>query len=168
MANRREKVETVTDFIFLGSKVTVDGDCSHETKRFHSLEEKLWQTCAVCLVTKCIKKQIYHFADKGSNSQSYGFSSSHAWMWELNHKEGWVPNNWCFQIVVLEKTLKSPLDSKVKPVNPKGNQPDYPLEGLVLKLQYCGTWCKEPTHWKRPWCWEGVKAKERGRRGWEG
>ena len=73
---------------------------------------------------QCIKKQKHYFADKGSSSQSYGFSSSHVWMWELDHKEDWVLKNWCFQIVVLEKTLESPLDSKeIKPVNPKGNQP---------------------------------------------
>ena len=65
-----------------------------------------------------------HFANKGPYSQSYGFSSSHVWMWELDHKESWAPKNWCFQIVVLEKTLESPLDSKeIKPVHPKGNQP---------------------------------------------
>ena len=70
-----------------------------------------------------IKKQRYHFAHKDPSSQIYGFSSSHVWMWELNHKEGWAPNNWCFQTVVLDKTLESPLDCKeIKPVNPKGNQ----------------------------------------------
>ena len=70
-----------------------------------------------------IKKQRHHFANKGPYSQSYGFSSSYVLMWVLNHKEGYVPKNWCFWIVVLEKTLESPLDSKViKPVNPKGNQ----------------------------------------------
>ena len=70
------------------------------------------------------KKQRYHFADKGSSSQSYGFSSSRVWMWELDHKEDWVPKNWCFWAAVLEKTLESPLGSKeIKPVNPKGNQP---------------------------------------------
>ena len=70
-----------------------------------------------------IKKQRHHFANKGLSSQSYDFSSSHVWMWELDHKEGWAPKNWCFQTVVLEKTLESPLDSKeIKPVNRKGNQ----------------------------------------------
>ena len=60
---------------------------------------------------------------KGSSSQSYGFSSSHVWIWELEYKESWVPKNWCFSTVVLEKTLDSPLDSKeIQPVNPKGNQ----------------------------------------------
>ena len=71
---------------------------------------------------KHIKKQRHYFADKGPSSQSYGFSSSHVWMWELDYKENWVPKNWCFWTVVLEKTLESPLDCKeIKPVNPKGN-----------------------------------------------
>ena len=74
-----------------------------------------------------IKKQRHHFADKSPYSQkgqSYGFFSSYVWLWELNYKEGWAPKNWCFQTVVLEKTLESPLDSKkIKPVNPKENQP---------------------------------------------
>ena len=67
--------------------------------------------------------QRYHFANKGLQSQSYGFSSSHVWMWVLDHKECWALKNWCFWIVVLEKTVESALDYKeIKPVNPKGNQ----------------------------------------------
>ena len=110
------KVEAVTDFIFFGSQITVDGDCSHEIKR------------CLCLGRKDkpqqhIKKQRYYFANKGLYSQSCGFSSSHVWMWELDHKESWVLKNWCFQTVMLEKTLESPLDCKeIKPVHPKGNQ----------------------------------------------
>ena len=70
-----------------------------------------------------IKKQRHYFADKGSSSQSYGFSNGHIWMWELDHKESWAPKNWCFWTVVLEKTLESRFDSKeIKPVNPKGSQ----------------------------------------------
>ena len=69
-----------------------------------------------------IKKQRHYFANIGLSSQSYGFSSSHVWMWELDHKENWVPKNWCFWTVVLEKTLESPLDCKIKPVHPKGDQ----------------------------------------------
>ena len=69
------------------------------------------------------QKQRHRFADKGPSHQSYGFSGSHIWMWELDHKEGWMPKNWCFQTVVLEKTIESPLDSKdIKPVDPIGNQ----------------------------------------------
>ena len=71
-----------------------------------------------------IKKQRQHFAEKGPPSQIYGFSSSHVWMWELDHKEGWMPKNWCFRIVVVERTLESPLDSKeIKSVSPKRDQP---------------------------------------------
>ena len=95
-----------------------------------------------------IKKQRHYFADKSPSSQSYGFSSSHVWMWKLDHKESWALKNLCFWTVVLEKTLESPLDYKeIKPVYPKGNQsilkessPEYSLEGLMLKLklQYFG------------------------------
>ena len=70
-----------------------------------------------------IKKQSYYFADKSPFIQSYDFSSSYVWMWDLDHKESWAPNNWCFWTVVFEKNLESPLDSEeIKPVNPKGNQ----------------------------------------------
>ena len=69
-----------------------------------------------------IKKQRHYFANKGPSSQSYGFSSGHVWMWELDCEESWALKNWCFWTVVL-KTLESPLDCKeIKPVNPKGNQ----------------------------------------------
>ena len=70
------------------------------------------------------RQQRHYFVNKGPSSQGYGSSSSHVWMWELVHKESWAPRNWCFWIVVLEKTFESPLYSKeTKPVNPKGNQP---------------------------------------------
>ena len=70
-----------------------------------------------------IKKQRHYFVNKGPSSQGYGFSSSHEWMWELDYKESWMPKNWCFWTMVLEKTLERPLDFKeIKPVNPRGNQ----------------------------------------------
>ena len=70
-----------------------------------------------------IKKQRHYFANKGPSSQSYGFSSSHVWIWDVDHEEGWPPKNWCFLTEMLEKTLESSLDCKeIKPVNPKGNQ----------------------------------------------
>ena len=123
----RKTMETVTDFIFLGSKITADGDCSvqfshygncsHEIKRWLLLG---WKTDHS---RQHIKKQRHYFANKGPSSQRYGFSSIHVWMWELDYKESWVPKNWCFWTVVLEKTLESPLDCKeIKPINPKGNQ----------------------------------------------
>ena len=104
-------METVRDFIFLGSKITADGDSSHEMKR-HLL-----------LGRKALKKQRHYFTNKGPSSQSYSFSSSHVRMWELDHKESWAPKNWCFQTVVLEKTLENPLDCKeTQPVHPEGDQ----------------------------------------------
>ena len=83
-------------------------------KNICSLEEKLWQ---------CIKKQRHYFVSKVPSSHSYGFSSSHVWKWELDHKQSWVPKNWCFWTVVLEKTLESPLYYKeIQPINRKANQ----------------------------------------------
>ena len=105
-------------FILGGSKITADGDCSYEIKRCLLLGRKVMANIDSVLKSRAIT------ADKGPYSQSYGFSSSHVQMLEVNNKEGWEPNNWCFHIVVLEKIPESPLDSKkIKPVNPKGNQP---------------------------------------------
>ena len=119
--------EIVTDFIFLGSKITKDGYCSHEIKRC-SLEGKLQRTETaywdIILPTKV------------HNRQHYGFSSSHVQIAELDHKAGWAPKNWCFWTVVLEKMLESPLDCmEIKPVNS-----EHSFEGLMLKLklQYFG------------------------------
>ena len=82
-----------------------------------------------------IKKQRCYFTNKGPSSQSYGFSSGHVWMWDLDYKEGWAPKNWCFWTVALEKIPESPLDCKeIQPVNPKIN-PEYSLQGLMLKLK---------------------------------
>ena len=112
-------METVTDFIFLGSKLSADGDCNHEIKRCLLLGRK-----AMTNLNSILKSKDITWPTKLCKSQSYGFSGSYLWMWELDHKEGWAPKNWCFWIAVLEKILESPLDSKnIKPVNPKGNQP---------------------------------------------
>ena len=111
-----ETMETVTDFIFLGSKITADGDFSHEIKRCLLLGRKVMTNLGSIL------KSRHYFANKGPSSQSYGFFSSRVWMWELDYKESWAPNNWCFWTVVLEKTLESPLDCKeIQPVH-KGEQ----------------------------------------------
>ena len=86
-------------------------------KDAYSLEGKLWQP------RQYIIKERHYFANKGLSSQGYGFSSSHVWMWELDHKESWVFKNWCFWTVVLEKTLESPLDcKKIQPVHSTGDQ----------------------------------------------
>ena len=100
-----------------GSKITADGNCSHEIKRHLLLVRKVMTNL------DSILKSRHYFANKGSSSQSYGFSNSHVWMWELDYKESWELKNWCFWTMVLEKTLESPLDFKeIQSVHPKGNQ----------------------------------------------
>ena len=112
-----ETVEAVLDFIFEGSRITADGDCSHEIKRRLLLGRKVMTNL------DSILKSRHYFANKGLSSQGYGFSSSHVWMWELDCEESWALKNWCFWTVVLEKTLESPLDWKeIQPVHPKGDQ----------------------------------------------
>ena len=98
-------------------KITADGDCSHDIKRHLLFGRK-----AMTNVDSILKAETL-LCHKGPSSQSYGFSSSHVWIWELDHKESWVSKHWCFWTVVLEKTLESPLDCKeIQPVNPQGNQ----------------------------------------------
>ena len=110
-----ETVETVSDFILGGSKITADDDCSHEIKRRLLLGRKVMTNL------DSIFKSRDYFASKGPSNQSYGFSSSHVWIWELDYKASWTLKNWCF--VVLEKTFESPLDcKKIQPVHPKGKQ----------------------------------------------
>ena len=132
-----ETMETVTDFIFLGSKITADGDCSHEIKRHLLLGRRKYYGQP----RQHIKKQRHYAANKGPCSQSYGFSSGHVWMWELVYKESWVPKNWCFWTMLLQKTLESLLDCKeIQLVILKEISPEYSLEELMLKLklQYFG------------------------------
>ena len=96
--------ETASDFFFLSSKITADGDRSHEIKRCLLLGRKV-------------------MTNLDSILKSYVFSSSHVWMWELDYKESWAPKNWCFGTVVLEETLESPLDCKeIQPVHSEGDQ----------------------------------------------
>ena len=113
-----------------------------------------------------------HFsANKGLSSQSYGFSSSHVWMWELDYKESWAVSNWCFWPVVLEKTLEAPLDCKeIKPVNPKGNQ-SWILEGLMLKLKlrYFGHLMQRPDSLGKTLMLGKIEGTREGDcRGWDG
>ena len=113
-----EKVEVVTDFLFLGSKIIADGDCSHEI-RWLLLGRK-----AMTKLDNILKSKRHYFADQGPYSEGYGLPSGHVRLWELDHKEGRVAKNWCLRTVVLEKTPESPLDSKeIKPVSLKGDQP---------------------------------------------
>ena len=118
-------METVTDFIFLGSKITVDGDSSHEIKRHFDISRQH------------IKKQRHYFADKCTYSHNYGFSRSHAQMWELYYKESWAPKDWCFWTVGWRRLLRVPWTAR------RSNQSilndinsEYSLEGQMLKLKF--------------------------------
>ena len=120
-----------------------------------------------------IKKQRHYFANKGPSGQGYGFSSGHVWMWGLDCDESWVPKNWFFWTVVLEKTLDSLLDLQWDPTSPSWRRS---VLGVHWK-DWCWSWnsntlatsCEELTHWKRPWCWEGLGTGEEGDvRGWDG
>ena len=110
-----------------------------------------------------LKKQRHHFANKGPSSQGYGFSSSHVWMWVLNYKASWVPKNWCFWTVVLEKTLESPLDCKeIQPVHPEGNQSCIFIKRTYAEAETPILWLPDANNWlirKDPdpgndWRWE--------------
>ena len=131
-----ETVETMRNFIFLGSKITADGDCSHEIKRRLLLGRKVMTN-----LDSILKRRDITLPTNVCLVKAMFFSSGHVWVWELDYKESWVPKNSCFWTVVLEKTLESPWTAR------RSNQsilkkisPEYSLEGLrlKLKLQYFG------------------------------
>ena len=138
-----ETVETMADFIFLGSKITADGDCSHEIKRRLLLGRKVMTNLDSILKSR-------HIVNKGLSRQGYDFSSSHVWMWELDYKESWVPKNWCFWTVVelLEKTLASPLDCKdIQPVHPKGDQSWVFIGQMHVEAETPILWLRDAKSW---------------------
>ena len=153
--------------ISLGSKITADGDWSHEIKRRLLLGKKAMTDLDIILKNRDITllTKVHLAKAKVFPTVMYGY--------ELDHKESWALKNWCFQTAMLEKTLESPLDCKeIKPVNPKGNQ----LLNIHWK-NWCWswisntlvTWCKELTYCKRPWCWGRLKVGGEGdNRGWDG
>ena len=115
-----ETMETVTDFILGGSKITADGDCSHEIKRRLLLRRKVMTNLDSILKSRDITlPTMVHLV----KAIVYPLVCMGAWVWESDYKESWALKNWCFWIVVLKKTLENPLDCKeVQPVHPKGNQ----------------------------------------------
>ena len=151
-----ETMEIVTDFIFLGSKNTVDGDCSHEIKRLLPLGRK-----AMANLDSILERRDIALPTKVHNSQSYSFPHSHVWMWALDHKQAECQRINAFKLWCWRRHFKVPWtpwrsnQSILKEINP-----EYSLEGLMLKLklQYFGYRYKELTLWKRPWCWERLKA----------
>ena len=157
-----ETMETVRDFILGVVKIA-----RRKSLQMVTAAMKLKETLAPWKKSydqprQLIKKQRHYFANKSPSSQSYGFSRTHVWMWELGYKESWVIRNWCFWTVVLEKTLECPLDSKeIQPVHPKGNQSwifigrtDAEAETPILRAPDVKSWLtrKDPDagkHWRR-------------------
>ena len=141
--------ETVSDFIFGGSKITADGDHIHEIKRCLLLGRKVMTN-----LDSILKRRDITLPTKVHLVKAFFFSSSRVWMWELDCEESWVPKNWCFWTVVLEKTLESPLDCKeIQPVHPEGDhswmfigRTDAEAETPVLWPPDVKIWliCKDP------------------------
>ena len=132
------------------SNFTLLSDYSQEIKRCLHLGRKVMTN-----LDSMLKSRDITLPTKVHIVKSYGFSSSHVQMWELDHKEGWASKNWCFWTMELGKILESPLDCKeIKPVNPKGNQPWIFIERTDAKaealINILATWCEELTHWKNP------------------
>ena len=159
-----ETVETVADLTFGSSKITADGDCSHEIKRCLLLESKVMTNLDSTLKSRDITLPT------NVHLQGYGFSSSHVWIWELDYKESWVWKNWCFWTVVLEKTLESSLDcKKIQPIHPKILSVHWKDWCWSWNSNTLVTWCEELTHLKRPWFWGRLKVGGEGDdRGWAG
>ena len=163
----RQRMETVTDFLSLWNHCR------------WWLQPLNWKTLAPWKKSydqprQHIKKQRHHFANKGLYNQSYGFSSSHVWVWELDHKEGWAPKNWCFWTVELEKTVESPLDGKqIKLVNPKENKSwifivgtDAGAEAPILRqTDMKNQLIRKDPHTEKDWRQE-EKGDDRGWDGW--
>ena len=161
-----ETMETMTDFIVLGSKSTADGDCSYEIKTLAPWKESYDQ------LRQLIKKQRHYFSLKGPSHQGYGFSSSHVWMWELECKESWALKNWCFwtsigeELQLVLKTLESLLDCKdSQPVSPKGNSPWIFIGRTDAEAEATILWPPDTKNWlngKYPDAEKHLRQEEKG------
>ena len=140
---------------------------------YRFLRKQVWWSCIPIsfrifhsLYIEHIKKQRHYFRDKDPRSQSYGFSSSHVWMWVLDYKESWAPKNLCFSTVVLEKTLGSPLDcKKIQPVHPKGNQSWIFIEKTDAEAETPILWPPDVKNWlteKDPDAGKDWRREEKG------
>ena len=155
-----ETMETVTEFTFLVSKITVDGDCNHEIKRFLLLERKTMTSI------ESILKSRDFACNANASSQTYRFSSSNVWMWELDCEESWAQKNWCFWNVVLDKTLESLLDCKeIQPAHPKGNQSWIFIGKTDAETQYSGHLIQRSDSLEKTLLWE--KIEDTRRKGWQ-
>ena len=149
-----------------GSKITADDDCSHEIKGYLLLGRKVMTNLDSILKRRDIT------ANKGPSSQSYGFPSSHVWIWTLDHKDSWTRKNGCFWTVVLEKSLESPLDCKeIQPIHPEGDHPWIFIGRTDAEAEAPIVWPPDAKSFLigKDSCWERLKAKgQGGSRWWDG
>ena len=160
MANRRGKSGSSDRFSFLGLQNHCGQWLRHEIKRNLLLGRK------AMINLNSVLRSRDQFPDKGLYSQSYGFSSSHVWMWEKDHKEGWTLRNWCFQSVVLEKTLESPWTAKSSNQSTLNEiNPEYSLEKLMQKqkLQYFGHLMRRPNSLEKTLMLGKIEGRRRSR-----
>ena len=156
----REKVETLADFIFLGSKITVDSDCSHEIKRHLLLGRKAMSNLDSILKSRDITLLTKVHLVKAMVFPVVMFMCE---VWTLKKSEcQWIDTSelWCWRrLLRVPWTARRSKQSILREISP-----EYSLEGLMLKLklQYLATWCRELIHWKRPRCWETLKAGREG------
>ena len=157
-----ETMKRVTDLIILCSKITADGECSHEIKRHLLLERKIMTNL------DSILKNRHYFANKGPFSQSYGFSSSHVWMWELDYKENWAPKNWCFwmwcwrRLLIVSWTAGRSNKSILKGISPECSLEE---QMVKLKLKYFGHLMWRADSFEKTLMLG--KIESRRRRGWQ-
>ena len=159
-----ERMETVADFIFFDCKIVADDDCSHEIKRHLLLGRKAMISLDSILKSRAITlpTKAHLFTALVFQVVMYGCES-----WIIKKTE--CQRIWCFWAVVVEKTLESPSDCKeIKPAHPKGNQSWIFIGRTDAETPKLWPPDEESIHWKRPWCWERLKAGEGSDRGWDG
>ena len=153
------KVKSESEFTQLCPTLSDPMDCSLPGSSIHGIFQAR-------VSRQHVKKQRHCFASKHPHSQSYGFSNSHVQIWEWGHKEGWVPKSWCFPVVMLEKTIESPLDHKeIKPINPKGNQPWICIGKIAPDAKATILWLPYAKNWligKYPDAGRDWRQKDRG------
>ena len=161
MANKWGKSRNSDRFYFLG----LQNHCRWCLQPWNEKVLALWKE-SYDKPRQCVKEQRHHFTNKGQDSQSYGFSSGHVWMWELDYKESWVLKNWYFGTMLLEKTLESPLDCKeIQPVHPKGKQSWIFIGRIDAKAEAPILWPPDAKNWllgKDPDAGKDWRQEEKG------
>ena len=157
MENRYKSNGNVAEFILLGSKITADGDCSHKIKRCLLLGRK-----GMTNLDSIFKSRDITLPTKVHLVKAMIFPVGHVWVWELDYKESWALKNYAFALWYSRRLLRIPWIARRSNQSILKISPRSSLERLTLKLNTLPAWCQELTHWKRPWCWERLRAGGEG------